>query len=672
MKSPFSHLNYFAFFLVFLVSCGPRQTEKPEEVPEANNIRHYLSRVATDISNDFGSGTESLSDLENSRDQEYNEFIEMMGLPMEKDRNPPKVTFTGTIQEAGYRIEKFYYESLPGLYVPANLYIPDDIQEPRPAIIYVCGHSHGQKAHYQAHPRKLAELGFVTLIFETLQFGEVWGHHWGPYSKGWFHWYSRGYNPAAVELWNGIRGLDYLATRPEVDMDNIGVTGISGGGSQSWYFPAADPRIKAAAPVCGANLLKSQVGDRVIDGHCDCMMPNNGFQIDFNDIGALIAPRPLLIAQSDQDELNDIEIVKELHQELKTTYGHYGAEDQLSLVITPGGHSYHQKSREAIFSFFMKHLMGKEVPPHEIGDITVNPNELIPEDSLAVYKDGPPPNDKTTTIQDEFILLPAPPAIASESDLMAFQDTVRSYLKTRTFGAFPTSPIDLNGKLEFQTADLAKFGRSTYSYITEEGWRIKLELFYHRDPNNEQPLTMILRSPGEERWASEGFANRIARGENVAYVEVRGVGEFGWAPELNWHVRRAAAWTGRTIASMQVYDALRSLEFIRTLPGVNPKKVSIAGRDGMGAVALYAAFLDEKCEQVIVHNPPETHDQPSPVNGRDFPLEMLNVLRITDLYQLPALVSPTRTVFEGEIPEAYTWSDEVLKNSGREPLSKAL
>ena len=182
---------------------------------------------------------------------------------------------------------------------------------------------------------------------------------------------------------------------------------------------------------------------------------------------------------------------------------------------------------------------------------------------------------------------------------------------------------------------------------------------------------MILRSPGEERWASEGYANRIARGENVAYVEVRGVGEFGWAPELNWHVRRAAAWTVRTIASMQVYDALRSLEFIRTLPGVNPQKVSIAGRDGMGAVAMYAAFLDEKCEKVIVYNPPETHDQPSPVNGRDFPLEMLNVLRITDVYQLPALISPTRTVFEGEIPEAYNWSDEMLKKSGREPLSKA-
>ncbi|MEX0883419.1 MAG: hypothetical protein WDZ72_08095, partial [Cyclobacteriaceae bacterium] len=298
--------------------------------------------------------------------------------------------------------------------------------------------------------------------------------------------------------------------------------------------------------------------------------------------------------------------------------------------------------------------------------------KLLSADTLRVYKDGPPSDDKTSNIQNEFILLQTPPEIETEEALMAFQDTVRTYLKTRTFGAFPETPVDFKGKLEYQTADLAKFGRSTYSYITEKGWRIKLELYYRRDPENKEPLVVILRSPGEERWGSESFANRIARGQNVAYVEVRGVGEFGWAPELNWHVRRATAWTGRTIASMQVYDALRSLEFVRTLPGVDPQKVRLAAREEMGVVALYSAFLDEQCEQVILQNPPGSHDRESPVNGRDFPLELLNVLRITDLYQLPALVSPTRTVFEGDIPEAYTWSDEVLKKSGRVALSKHL
>ncbi len=105
--------------------------------------------------------------------------------------------------------------------------IPDNIKEPRAAILYVCGHSPSQKVRYQAHPRKFAQMGFVCLVIETIQFGEVRGDHWGCYAKGWFNWYSRGYNPAGVELWNAIRGIDLLTTRPEVDPQKLGVTGIS-------------------------------------------------------------------------------------------------------------------------------------------------------------------------------------------------------------------------------------------------------------------------------------------------------------------------------------------------------------------------------------------------------------------------------------------------------------
>jgi len=75
---------------------------------------------------------------------------------------------------------------------------------------------------------------------------------------------------------------------------------------------------------------------------------------------------------------------------------------------------------------------------------------------------------------------------------------------------------------------------------------------------------------------------------------------------LQWHVRRASAWTGRTIASMQVYDLLRCLEFCRTLPGVDGDKISITAKDGMGAVALYTALIDQNIESLILDNPPET------------------------------------------------------------------
>jgi Acetyl xylan esterase (AXE1) len=288
VKKSVSFPVYFSIICIIVSSCNqPAPKTVAPITDEPNNIRTYLTEVATEITDHALSEISSVPDWEEQRPQRYNEFIEMMGLqdmPIEGRRPDLNITHTGTIQEDGYRIERLYYESLPGLYVPANLYIPDELEEPGPAILYVCGHSPTQKVRYQPYPKKFAELGFVCLIIETIQFGEVRGDHHGCYSKGWFHWYSRGYNPGGVELWNAIRGLDLLSERPEVDPERLGVTGISGGGSQSWYIAAADSRIKAVAPVCGASTLEAQIGARTIDGHCDCMMPTNTFRIDFQDI----------------------------------------------------------------------------------------------------------------------------------------------------------------------------------------------------------------------------------------------------------------------------------------------------------------------------------------------------------------------------------------------------
>jgi cephalosporin-C deacetylase-like acetyl esterase len=654
---------------LFLAACSG---EKKETI-DPNNIRAYLISAATAISDQSLSEIHSLKDWQNIRDSRYMEFIEMMSLtdmPVNGVRTPLNVKVTGTIQQKGYHIEKLYYESLPGLYVRANLYVPDQIKSRVPAILYVCGHSPTQKVHYQAHPAKFARLGFVCLIIETIQFGEVYGEHWGCYARGWFNWYSRGYDPAGVELWNGIRGIDLLTARPEVDPEKIGVTGISGGGSQSWYIAAADPRVKAVAPVCGASTLKSQVTSRTIDGHCDCMMPINTYRQDFMDIGALIAPRPLLICQADRDGLNRIESVRDLYHQIENIYKLYDAGDHIGLVETPGGHSYHKISRERIFSFFMDHLMGKKVSPEEAGDIDDSPQSLLTEDELRVYSDGPPADDRTKTIQDSFVKLHPAPGISDEAALNAFRDTVRNFLKIRTFGAFPDKGPSFDKVQEFRTLDGGRFGEEIFSFRSEPGWRLKVDIHWEHKVDSLSPLLIVLRNYDEERWATEGFASGISRGQNIAYFETRGIGEFGWAPELQWHVRRAAAWTGRTLASMQVYDLLRCIEFCRTLPGVDPAKISLAARDEMGVVTLYAALMDGKCESVILKNPPETQDQPGSPSGKGPATEMLNCLRITDVYQLPALLSPSKTIFAGEIPPAYLWSENILKILGKGPFTK--
>jgi hypothetical protein len=192
------------FTILALFSCS--QPDPQCEPP--NNIRHYLSGAAKDITDHTLAGINALPDWEKQRQRRYDEFIEMMSLqdmPLHASRPDLNIRITGTIRQEGYRIEKLYYESLPGLFVPANLYIPDDISEPGPAILYVCGHSPTQKVRYQPYPRKFAQLGFVCLIIETIQFGEVRGVHHGCYARGWFNWYSR------------RRGLEcHTGTRPPV------------------------------------------------------------------------------------------------------------------------------------------------------------------------------------------------------------------------------------------------------------------------------------------------------------------------------------------------------------------------------------------------------------------------------------------------------------------------
>ena len=120
---------------------------------------------------------------------------------------------------------------------------------------------------------------------------------------------------------------------------------------------------------------------------------------------------------------------------------------------------------------------------------------------------------------------------------------------------------------------------------------------------------------------------------------------------------------------MQVYDLLRCIEFCRKLPGVDPTKITIAARNDMSVVAMYAALMDGNCESLILKNPPETQDQPSNPSGRGPATEMLNCLRITDVYQLPALLSPAKISFAGEIPPAYQWSAKILEKLGKEHFS---
>ena len=162
----------------------------------------------------------------------HRQLMEMLGLDPLPERTDLKATITSRTEHDDFTVENLHFQSRPGLYVTGNLYLPKEVKEPLPAILYVCGHanikkgdvSFGAKAHYQHHGAGFARNGNLSLVIDTLQLGEIEGIHHGTYRYGYWWWLNRGYTPTGVEAWNCMRALDYLQTRKEVDPQRLGVT----------------------------------------------------------------------------------------------------------------------------------------------------------------------------------------------------------------------------------------------------------------------------------------------------------------------------------------------------------------------------------------------------------------------------------------------------------------
>ncbi len=285
----------FLLLPLFVAADPPADTAKADEA-----IHKYLVAETKRLSERFMDGAKTKAEWEGSRPRLKQEFLDMLGLWPLPAKTDLKATVTGTLERNGVVIEKIHFQSKPGLYVTGNLYRPKATGK-YPAILYVCGHTNkgrdGNKTAFQDHGIWFAANGYVCLVVDTLQLGEIAGTHHGTYREGRWWWHDRGYTPAGVECWNGIRAIDYLVSRPDVDPDKIGVTGISGGGATTCWVAAADDRVKVAVPVSGISDLESYVSNKVINGHCDCMFFYNTYQWEWTTVLALHAPEAVIVCE---------------------------------------------------------------------------------------------------------------------------------------------------------------------------------------------------------------------------------------------------------------------------------------------------------------------------------------------------------------------------------------
>jgi DNA-binding GntR family transcriptional regulator/dienelactone hydrolase len=328
--------------------------------PSRSAVTDYCVREATRITEQGRRDTASIEAWEQVSEKRRAELQEMLGLAPWPLRTPLKAVITGKLVKGSYIIEKLAYQSLPGIYVTANLYLPSGGRAPHPAVVYVCGHGfspYGAKAFYRDYPASLAKYGYVVLAIDPVQISETYALHHGPSGYGMFDWYALGYTAGGAEVWNAMRGIDYLETRFEVDAKRIGMTGRSGGGATSWLTAALDPRVKVIVPGASIITYVSHLRDYTDLRKCDCMFFGNIYRHDMLDLGGLLAPRPVYMIYGKKDP-GFPSAYPEFERQIGALYRAYGKPEALRSLGEDAGHEGTQLQRSEMVRFFDRYLMG--------------------------------------------------------------------------------------------------------------------------------------------------------------------------------------------------------------------------------------------------------------------------------------------------------------------------
>jgi cephalosporin-C deacetylase-like acetyl esterase len=629
----------------------------------------------------------TLDDWTSQRGNFRQQLFEMLGLWPVPAKTDLKPVITGRVEHESFTVEKLQFQSMPGLYVTANLYLPKHLTKPAPAVLYVCGHarivtngvSFGNKVGYQQHGAWFARNGYVCLLIDTLQLGEIEGLHHGTYREAMWWWNSRGYTPAGVEAWNSIRAIDYLQSRPEVDPDRIGITGRSGGGAYSWMTAALDERIKVAAPVAGITDLQNHVVDGVIEGHCDCMFFVHTHRWDYPQLAALLAPRPLLIVNSDSDNIFPLDGVLRVHAKVRKIYDLYKAKDKLGLVIGPGPHKDTQELQLPVFHWFNRFLKNDD-PVIEMAAV-----KLFTPEQLRVWTNYPS-DQINQTIQNTFVpTAKAPPIPESKETWQSQRDAWLSALKEKTFAGWPEEAGSLNLQKAFSAE---RDGIRFEAYDFDSQPTIRLRLYLLQDAKLRQPERIVLSVLGKtsevgnagtggpslarlelalldwENWlatAQTGFGWELREELGVtsltprveqngahwfadsrqmlqtnksvlAYIAPRGLGRTAWGMNeaKRTHIRRRFMLLGQTLDGMRVWDVRRAIQALSAIGQTRDMTLAVQGNGAGAGIALYASLFETSVTDLDLYQLPKSHSEGP---------ELLNVLRFLDLPHAVAMAA---------------------------------
>lgn len=660
---------------------------EPERADGDRMLREYFRSETAKLAEQTLSDVNTESDWVNKRPEYHRQLREMLGLDPWPQRTPLETKITGQVEDEEFRVENLHFQSLPGLYVTGNLYVPKDASPDSklPAILYVCGHgrvkkngvSYGNKTHYQHHGAWFARNGYVCLTIDTIQLGEIEGLHHGTHHEGMWWWHSRGYTPAGVEAWNGIRAIDYLVSRPEVDGERIGVTGRSGGGAYSWWVAALDERVKVAVPVAGiTNLHNHIVGgaghpDGCIEGHCDCMFMVNTYRWDFPLLAALVAPRPLLISNTDKDPIFPLDGVVDVYNRTRRIYRMLDAEKKIGLHITEGPHQDTQELRIHAFHWFNKYLKGEDPL------VATTATKFFEPEELKVFpKNELPKDERVTTIHESFVPHAQTPAIPQNaSEWQELKNQLLTKLEAKVFRGWPDvdNQKDTGLKVAKQTSNASLQAPSTGPLVLEEYQfasqdKVRLPFYLLRSKSTKladitELELVVLQETGWNRLSAELESSSKmllqsgARSERaVVFFPPRGVGPTAWQGNKTkrTHIRRRFALLGQTLTGMQIWDTIRAVAAVRSMASLSDAKLHLKGEDDAALIALYASLYIPDVFKVTLSKLPASHH-----NGPD----LLNVLKVLDIPQVVGIAAERTSVVLDQTEEMHwKWSLMLAEN----------
>ena len=533
-------------------------------------------------------------------------FYEALGdLP---ERTPLNAKVVARQQRDGYHVEKVLFESQPRHVVSALLYLPD-APGPHPGVLVPCGHSGNGKAYdgYQRISILLARNGLAAFCYDPIDQGERYQllDANGKPTVGGTTAHCMvglgstllGRNTATYRVWDGMRALDYLQHRKEIDPKRIGCTGNSGGGTLTSYLMALDDRIGCAAPSCYLTSLRRL---------CETIAPQDAeqnlcgqiaFGLDHADYAIIRAPKPTLISAATRDFF-DIAGTWDTFRQAKRCYERLGFAERMDLVETDAKHGFHKPLREATVRWMRRWLLGIDdaITEGEL-DVAKEADILCTPRGQVMLLDGARSTYDLNAELDEKLAARRKQLWAGPDRAAALAE-VRRITGIRRLAELPKFASREAGTVEGRSCRVVKL-----ILQPEEGISLPALAFLPAKPSGE--ATLYLHDEGKHVDAAAGgpMEKLATKGHVVLAVDLRGLGETAGAKPGrggishyvggDWQDLYLAYLLGRSYLAMRAEDILSCARFLAAYEaGEKPHRVHLVSIGRPGPAALHAAALE--------------------------------------------------------------------------------